>query len=67
LSPTDSGVLKKFALSPSPAAAALAASMGSSSTSSGFIPVLRCPVLFDGINYHDWVPRMRLHVRVLQL
>jgi hypothetical protein len=25
--------------------------MGSSSTSSGSVPVLRCPVLFDGINY----------------
>jgi hypothetical protein len=36
--------------------------MVSSSTTSGHVPVLRCPVLFNGTNYHDWVPRMRLHI-----
>jgi hypothetical protein len=36
--------------------------MGSSSTSSGPVPVLRCSVLFNGTNYRDWVPRMRLHM-----
>jgi hypothetical protein len=41
--------------------------MGSSSTSSGSVLVLQCPVLFVGTNYHDWVPRMRLHMRGLQL
>jgi hypothetical protein len=29
--------------------------------------VLRCPVLFNGTNYRDWVPRMRLHMRGLRL
>jgi hypothetical protein len=29
--------------------------------------VLRCPVIFDGTNYCDWVPRMRLHMRGLRL
>jgi hypothetical protein len=29
--------------------------------------VLRCPVLFDGINYHDWVPYMHLHMHNLRL
>jgi hypothetical protein len=29
--------------------------------------VLRCPVIFDGTNYRDWVPRMRLHMRGLRL
>jgi hypothetical protein len=24
-------------------------------------------VLFNGTNYHDWVPRMRLHMRGLRL
>jgi hypothetical protein len=41
--------------------------MGSSLTSSGPVPVLRCPVLFNGTNYHDWVPRMRLHMHGLRL
>jgi hypothetical protein len=36
-------------------------------TSLGSIPVLRCLVLFDGTNYHDWVTRMRLHMRGLWL
>jgi hypothetical protein len=38
-----------------------------SSTSSGLVPVLRCPVLFNGTNYRDWVPRMRLHMRGVRL
>jgi hypothetical protein len=29
--------------------------------------VLRCPVLFNGTNYRDWVPHMRLHMRGLRL
>jgi hypothetical protein len=41
--------------------------MGSSSTSSGPVPVLRCPMLFNGTNYCDWVPRMRLHMHGLRL
>ncbi len=36
--------------------------MVSSSTSSGTVPVLRCPVLFNGTNYRDWVSRMCLHI-----
>jgi hypothetical protein len=41
--------------------------MGSSLTSSDSVPILRCPVLFDGTNYRDWVPRTRLHMRGLRL
>jgi hypothetical protein len=41
--------------------------MDSSSTSSAPVPVLRCPVLFNDTNYHDWVPHMRLHMRGLRL
>jgi hypothetical protein len=29
--------------------------------------VLRCPMLFNGSNYRDWIPRMRLHMRGLRL
>jgi hypothetical protein len=29
--------------------------------------VLRCLVLFNGTNYHDWVSRMRLHMHGLRL
>jgi hypothetical protein len=46
---------------------ALAVIMVSSSTSSGHVPVLRCLVLFNGTNYHDWVSHMRLHMRRLYL
>jgi hypothetical protein len=46
---------------------ALVVVMVSSSTFSGPVPVLRCPVLFIGTNYHDWVPHMRLHMRGLRL
>jgi hypothetical protein len=35
--------------------------------SSGGLPVLQCPVLFNGTNYRDWVLRMRLHMRGLRL
>jgi hypothetical protein len=46
------------------AALTLAVAMGSSSTSSCVVPVLRCPVLlFNSTNYHDWVPHLRLHMR----
>jgi hypothetical protein len=38
----------------------------SSSASSG-AQVLRCLVLFNGTNYCDWVPHMRLHMRDLRL
>jgi hypothetical protein len=46
---------------------ALVVIMGSSSTSSGSIPVLQYPVLFDGTNYRDWVPHIRLHMCGLRL
>jgi hypothetical protein len=46
-------------LSPSPAPAALVLSPSSW--------VLRCPVLFNGTNYRDWVSRMRLHIHGLRL
>jgi hypothetical protein len=46
---------------------ALTIVMGSSSTSSGSVPVLRCPVLFNGTNYHDWISHMRLHIYGLYL
>jgi hypothetical protein len=41
--------------------------MSSSSTFSGSTPVLRCPVLFNGTNYDDWVPRIHFHMRGLRL
>jgi hypothetical protein len=41
--------------------------MGSSSTSSGPISILRYPMLFNGTNYRDWVPHMHLHMRILRL
>jgi hypothetical protein len=46
---------------------ALAVVMVSSFTSSGPVPVLQCPVLFNGTNYRDWVPHMSLHMRGLRL
>jgi hypothetical protein len=45
----------------------LTITMDSFSTSSRPVPVLRCSVLFNGTNYYDWVPRMRLHMRGFQL
>jgi hypothetical protein len=41
--------------------------MVSSLTSSDLVSVLRCLVLFNGTNYRDWVPHMRLHMRELHL
>jgi hypothetical protein len=41
--------------------------MVSFSISSVHVPVLRCPVLFNGTNYRDWVPLMRLHMHGLRL
>jgi hypothetical protein len=41
--------------------------MGSSLISSSHVLVLRCSVLFNGTKYHDWVPRMRLHMCRLRL
>jgi hypothetical protein len=41
--------------------------MGSSLTSLGSIPVLRCLVIFNDTNYLGWVSRMRLHMRGLRL
>jgi hypothetical protein len=41
--------------------------MNSSSTSLGSVLVLRYPVFFNGTNYRDWVPHMRLHIRGLRL
>jgi hypothetical protein len=34
---------------------------------SGGAQIPRCPVIFDGTNYHEWVPHMRWHMRGLQL
>jgi hypothetical protein len=45
---------------------ALAIAMSSSSTFSG-PAMLRCPVLFNGTNYSDWIPHMRLHMHELRL
>jgi hypothetical protein len=41
--------------------------MVSSSTSSDPVVVLRCPVLFNGTNYRDWVPHICLHMRDFRL
>jgi hypothetical protein len=41
--------------------------MHSSSNSSVSALVLRCPMLFDGTNYYDRVPRMHLHMHGLWL
>ena len=30
--------------------------------SSGGVQITRCPVLCNGTNYHDWVPRFRWHM-----
>ena len=34
---------------------------------SGSVQITRCPVLFNGTNYRDWVPRLRWHMRGLRL
>jgi len=36
-------------------------------TSSDGVQIMRCPVLFNGTNYRDWVPRLRWHMRGLRL
>jgi hypothetical protein len=41
--------------------------MASPSVPSGGVQIARCPVLFNGTNYHDWVPRLRWHMRGLRL
>ncbi|WVZ64725.1 hypothetical protein U9M48_014202 [Paspalum notatum var. saurae] len=39
----------------------------STPSGTGGVPILRCPLLFDGTNYRAWVPRMRWHMRGLRL
>jgi hypothetical protein len=45
----------------------LTVAMCSCLTSSNPVPVLWYPVLFNGVNYRDWVPRMFLHIHGLHL
>jgi hypothetical protein len=45
--------LYSFAVAHRYCSCAHAFTMGSSSASSNFVPVLRCPVLFDDTNYRD--------------
>jgi hypothetical protein len=59
--------LYAFAVAHHCCSCALTVAMHSSSNSSGSTLVLRCPMLFDGTNYYDWVPRMRLHMHGLWL
>ena len=35
--------------------------------SSGIVSIPRCPVIFDGINFGDFVSHMRIHMRGLRL
>jgi hypothetical protein len=37
------------------------------STSSGYVVIPRCPVIFDGANYPDFAAFMRVHMRGLRL
>jgi hypothetical protein len=37
------------------------------SSSSGYVVIPRCPVIFDGANYPDFVAFMRVHMRGLRL
>jgi hypothetical protein len=62
-----SRILKKLQRSCRRRSSALAIVMVSSLTSLGSVPVLRCLVLFNGTNYREWIPRMRLHMRGLRL
>ena len=39
----------------------------SSILSVGGVQITQCPVLFNGTNYRDWVPRLRWHMRGLRL
>jgi hypothetical protein len=41
--------------------------MSSSSSSSGYLAIPRCPVIFDGANYSDFAAFMRIHMRGLRL
>jgi hypothetical protein len=37
------------------------------SSSSGYVAIPRCPVIFDGANYPDFTAFMRVHMRGLRL
>ena len=37
------------------------------SSSSGYVAIPRCPVIFDGANYPDFAAFMRVHIRGLRL
>ena len=37
------------------------------STSTGYVAVPRCPVVFDGTNYIEFVGFMRIHMRGIRL
>jgi hypothetical protein len=37
------------------------------SSSSGYVAIPRCPVIFDGANYPDFAAFMRIHMRGLRL
>jgi hypothetical protein len=37
------------------------------SSSSGYLAIPRCPVIFDGANYPDFAAFMRVHMRGLRL
>jgi hypothetical protein len=37
------------------------------SSSSGYVAIPRCPVIFDGANYPDFAAFMRVHMRGLRL
>jgi hypothetical protein len=37
------------------------------SSSSGYVTIPRCPVIFDGANYPDFTTFMRVHMRGLHL
>jgi hypothetical protein len=37
------------------------------SSSSGYVAIPRCPVIFDGVNYPNFAAFMRVHMRGLRL
>jgi hypothetical protein len=37
------------------------------SSSSGYVAIPRCPVIFDGVNYPDFAAFMRVHMHGLRL
>jgi hypothetical protein len=37
------------------------------SSSSGYVAIPRCPVIFDGTNYPNFAAFMRIHMRCLRL